>query len=238
MDTRSAKSSLILRRTELSWMCGLPPVPCSRPPTWSSTTSSRPNSQITAAAKLWDGTGGFVFTSSSGVWPDDDDVTIFTETTPTKPLGENPRTDKLLQAEQATLAAGGCVVRLAGLYHATRGAHMYFLKMGEVPSKGDSLVNLIHYKDAATLSVAALSSGFKEQTFMGCDNSPVTKIEMMEAVYASGRYEDDKCTFTITEGNPGRRMNNNATRLLLTWQPEFASFQDFMEDYKAGRVDI
>lgn len=35
-------------------------------------------------------------------------------------LGVNERTDRLLATEQAVLEAGGCVVRLVGLYHAQR----------------------------------------------------------------------------------------------------------------------
>lgn len=35
---------------------------------------------------------------------------------PVVPIGRSPRTDVLLKAEQVALEAGGCVVRLAGLY--------------------------------------------------------------------------------------------------------------------------
>ena len=42
------------------------------------------------------------------------------ESAPTAKLGDNERTDKLLAAEQAVVEAGGCVVRLVGLYHAQR----------------------------------------------------------------------------------------------------------------------
>ena len=42
------------------------------------------------------------------------------ESAPVAKLGDNERTDRLLAAEQAVLEAGGCVVRLVGLYHAQR----------------------------------------------------------------------------------------------------------------------
>ena len=35
---------------------------------------------------------------------------------------------------------------LAGLYHAQRGAHTYYLKVAEVPVRGDGVLNLIHYE--------------------------------------------------------------------------------------------
>jgi hypothetical protein len=55
------------------------------------------------------------------------------------------------------LQAGGNVVRLVGLYHAQRGAHTYFLKVGTVQRPGDYVVNLLHYEDAARLSVSVSS---------------------------------------------------------------------------------
>ena len=51
-------------------------------------------------------------------------------------------------------AAGGCVARLAGLYHARRGAHTFFLKAGRVERWGGSTVNLLHYEDGALLVAA------------------------------------------------------------------------------------
>ena len=51
-------------------------------------------------------------------------------------------------------AAGGCVARLAGLYHARRGAHTFFLKAGKVERWGGSTVNLLHYEDGALLTAA------------------------------------------------------------------------------------
>lgn len=42
------------------------------------------------------------------------------ESAPVAKRGDNERTDRLLAAEQAVLDAGGCVVRLVGLYHAQR----------------------------------------------------------------------------------------------------------------------
>ena len=110
---------------------------------------------------------------------------------------------RLLRAEEAVLAAGGNVVRLAGLYHANRcvllspalrlqrlglsmfteqaadptqlsvvptccrgvcapwltacccrGAHTHFLRMGKVERWGGTVLNLLHYEDAASLCLA------------------------------------------------------------------------------------
>lgn len=70
------------------------------------------------------------------------------------------------------------MVRLVGLYHAQRGAHTYFLKVGQVPRPGDNIVNLLHYEDAARLAVAVLAGQgqgpYRGRVFMGCDNHPIT----------------------------------------------------------------
>ena len=50
--------------------------------------------------------------------------------------------------------AGGNAARLVGLYHGARGAHTYFLKVKEVPRWGGYTVNLLHYEDAARLTMS------------------------------------------------------------------------------------
>ncbi len=52
------------------------------------------------------------------------------------------------------MEAGGCVVRLVGLYHSLRGAHTFFLRAGQVDRWGGYTINLIHYEDAASLCLA------------------------------------------------------------------------------------
>lgn len=192
--------------------------------------------EIAAAAKLWNGKGTFVFTSSSAVYSEEQGV-VYREDSPTVTPG-NPRVDRLLDAEAVVLEAGGCVLRLAGLYHAQRGAHTYYLKTGEVAVRGDGVLNLIHYEDAASLSVAAIASGAKGQVFMGCDNSPVTKADMMGAIYAnaSEKYGDLRVTFTGTSGSLGRVMDNSNTREVLKWTPKYSSFQAFMVAYGNGET--
>ncbi len=72
------------------------------------------------------------------------------------------------------MEAGGCVVRLVGLYHALRGAHTFFLRAGQVDRWGGYTINLIHYEDAASLCLAVRgdavseAGGFQpEQAFRG-----------------------------------------------------------------------
>ncbi len=74
-------------------------------------------------------------------------------------MGSGQRSERLLAAEKAVLAAGGCVVRLAGLYLEGRGAHNYWLTQEAVAQRPDGLINQIHYRDAANAAVAALLRG-------------------------------------------------------------------------------
>jgi len=185
---------------------------------------------LTALRSSWDGTGNFVFTSSAGVY-NIDDGSECDETAPIVPLGRDKRTDALLTAEQAVLDAGGCVVRLVGLYHRNRGPHTFFLKQGQVSRWGGAYVNLIHYEDAARL-VFAVASGkgsndsegrYRSRVFLGCDGVPVTFSEMMQAIEASGQMPG-KVTITGEEGSSkGKRMNNNLTRQQLGWEPVYAA---------------
>lgn len=72
--------------------------------------------EVEAALRMWDGTGAFVFTSSTAVYSGTEGE-LCDETTPQFEMGASPRADTLLKAEAAVLGANGCVVRLSGLYH-------------------------------------------------------------------------------------------------------------------------
>ncbi len=190
--------------------------------------------EVTAALKLWDGSGSFVFTSSTAVYACADGEQC-DESTATFAVGENPRADRLLQAEAAVLAAGGCVVRLSGLYHATRGAHMYFLKAEELKSGADGLVNLVHYEDAASAVAAALVAQFEGRTeggevFLATDGVPTSREDMVSVCLESpmGYYDGDMPTFAADDASVGKKMDNPKTRERLGWEPKYTSFAEFV----------
>ena len=187
--------------------------------------------EVRAALKLWDGTGGFVFTSSTAVYASKDGEEC-DESTAEFAVGENPRADRLLQAEAAVHDAGGCVVRLSGLYHATRGAHMYFLKSPELKSGAAGLVNLVHYEDAASAVAAALVAQLEGRTeggevFLATDGVPVSRRDMVRACLDSGKFEGAMPTFAAEDESLGKRMSNPRTRQRLGWEPVYASFAEF-----------
>mmetsp|Transcript_36403 Transcript_36403/g.102832 ORF Transcript_36403/g.102832 Transcript_36403/m.102832 type:complete len:364 (-) Transcript_36403:68-1159(-) len=192
--------------------------------------------EVKQALERWNGEGGFVFTSSGSVFAvDEGDAN---EDSPLVPVGLSEKADRLLLSEQAVLEAGGSVVRLVGLYHATRGAHTFFLKMGEVKRWGGYRVNLIHYEDAASIAVKVLTGStdgpYRSKAFVGCDGSPISFQDMMDAVIATGKYEGS-CTFTGEPGAQGKNMSNEKSRQELQWEPKYSSFSAFMA---AGATDF
>ena len=184
-------------------------------------------SEVRDALKMWNRRGRFVFTSSSAVYEDGLAAPTI-ETSPLKDASNNPRVAKLLNAETCVREIGGTVVRLAGLYHELRGAHMFFLKQGTSTSYGNSLVNQIHYDDAASLVVAALVHGSKGEVYVGCDGVPLSRQSI---VNQAGLALGGGCEFTggQADGGPGRVMSNDWTRSQLQWAPRFASFSACME---------
>ncbi|CAH9061660.1 unnamed protein product [Cuscuta epithymum] len=182
---------------------------------------------VREAALKWNAEGSFMFTSSSAPY-DCHDNGPCDEDTPVVPIGTSPRTDVLLKAEKAALEYGGCVLRLAGLYKADRGAHTYWLSKGTSDFGGDHIVNLIHYEDAASLAVLILKKKFRGRIFLGCDNHPVSRQQVMDLVNKSGKYSQKFKGFTGTSDPLGKKLNNSKTRAELGWEPKYRSFAEFL----------
>eukprot|EP00878_Enallax_costatus_P035525 GHUV01039663.1.p1 GENE.GHUV01039663.1~~GHUV01039663.1.p1 ORF type:complete len:189 (-),score=21.38 GHUV01039663.1:338-904(-) len=170
-----------------------------------------------------------------------EDGSTVSENCPLVPEGKAPGTDKLLGAEKAALAANGNVLRLVGLYHAARGPHTFFIKMGEVPRFGGYVVNMLHYEDAARMAFAILKGdgkadgqGFRGQVSVGTDGHPLTFQEMTDACFASGLFGEGSVKFTGTPeigGGKGKVVDNERSRELLGgWKPKYASFKQFFAD--------
>ncbi|XP_073053404.1 uncharacterized protein [Primulina eburnea] len=183
---------------------------------------------VREATLNWNGEGSFVFTSSSAPYDCSDNGSC-DEDTPVVPIGRSPRTDTLLKAEKEVLEAGGCVVRLAGLYKADRGAHSYWLEKGILDVRPDHILNLIHYTDAASLSIAILKKNLRGRIFLGCDNHPLSRQEVMELVNKSGKFSKKFDAFTGTNDPLGKKLNNSKTRAELGWEPKYLSFAQFLE---------
>ncbi|TKY72009.1 hypothetical protein E2542_SST00743 [Spatholobus suberectus] len=185
------------------------------------------------AASCWNGEGALLFTSSSAPY-DCNDNGLCDEDSAVVPIGRSPRTDVLLKAEKIVLEFGGSVLRLSGLYISfsefiDKGAHAYWLEKGIVESRPDHILNLIHYEDAASISVAILKKQFRGRIFLGCDNHPLSRQEVMDLVNKSGKFSKKFEKFTGTDDPLGKRLNNSRTRQEVGWEPKYSSFAHFLE---------
>jgi len=182
---------------------------------------------LRVAASNWSGEGSFLFTSSTAVY-DCSDNGFCSEDSPCVQIGQSPRTDVLLKAENVVLEAGGCVLRLVGLYKSDRGPHVYWLSKGTLDARPDHVLNLIHYEDAASLAIAIMKKGLRSRVFVGCDNEPLSRQEIMDRVNRSGKFDTKFQGFTGTDGPLGKRMENPKTRAEIGWQPKYPSFTEFL----------
>ncbi|KAF7005859.1 hypothetical protein CFC21_020959 [Triticum aestivum] len=182
---------------------------------------------LRVAASNWNGEGSFLFTSSTALY-DCSDNRLCNEDCPSIPVGRGPRTDVLLRAENVVLEAGGCVLRLAGLYKIDRGAHYFWLRKGTLDSRPDHIINQIHYEDAASLAIAIMKKRPRGRIFLGCDNKPLSRQEIMDAVNKSGKFDTEFHGFTGTDGPLGKRMENSKTRADIGWEPKYPSFTEFL----------
>jgi hypothetical protein len=160
---------------------------------------------------------------------------IITETSPTGDAS-NPRTGRLIAAEQATLQAGGCVLRLAGLYDLQRGAHNYWLTQApEVASGPDGIINLLQYDDAAGACVAALLAEervVENQVFLISDGHPLTRRQICESALKASVYQGVSMPkFAASDGKPGKVYDGSWSNQQLQWKPKHESFDQFMASH-------
>lgn len=183
--------------------------------------------EVAKALARWSGTGKFVFTSSGGVYAEDDGQYVDEQST----VSDSARAKKLLDCESAVLAKGGSVVRLAGLYSLERGAHNYWLKAGSVDARPDGLIGLVSYEDAAgsVLSVLACErSKVAGEVFLICDGVEQSREDICTAALTCALYKDGSLpTFGKSEGPLGKRYNVNKASSVLGWKPKYESFSAF-----------
>ena len=181
--------------------------------------------------------GGFlpgvlgIFVSSTSVYGQTDG-SLVDETSPTLPERETGRI--LLEAERETLAVGGCVLRLAGLYGPGRSVLLRKFLRGEarLEAGGYRWINQIHREDAAEALVTVLQKhphqedAVRGQIFNTVDDHPLQQ----RALYA-GMAERRQRPLP-PEGEPDlnrkRGWTNkrvvNAKLRALGWQPRFPEY--------------
>ncbi|GJN05263.1 hypothetical protein PR202_ga22878 [Eleusine coracana subsp. coracana] len=156
-----------------------------------------------AAVSNWSGEGSFLFTSSTALF-DCNDNGLCNEDSPSVPIGRSPRTDVLLKAENVVLDAGASANPVPIFFMS------YFVQ------------------DAASLAIAIMKKRPRGRIFLGCDNKPLSRQEIMDSVNKSGKFDTKFEGFTGTDGPLGKRMENSKTRDEIGWEPKYPSFTEFL----------
>jgi nucleoside-diphosphate-sugar epimerase len=187
-------------------------------------------------ALAWAGRVGachFIFTSSTGVYRQDDGSAV----TEASEVGGTPTADAMLAGERAVLSSRfdqATVLRFGGLYGPGRHYLLDQLKRGEnvIGGRVDHFINYLHQEDAAGAMLAAV-----ERAAMGAhlynvtDGRPVTKAEL--AVWISAQLQLTPPTFDAEapagprlrrtgQVQPSRRVDAGLIWHELGWEPRFA----------------
>ncbi len=173
-----------------------------------------------------------LFTSSSSVYAQTDGATV-TEESPTLP--ERDTGKKLLEAERLTLAGGGIVARLAGIYGPRRSVILKKFLTGEavIEDGGGRFLNQIHRDDAAR-AIYQLASGarlYRGEIFNLSDSTPLTQLACYHQLSALFRRPLPPAGPRDVNRKRGwtHKQVCNAKLRATGWQPHFPSFLDAVE---------
>jgi nucleoside-diphosphate-sugar epimerase len=183
------------------------------------------------------GAQAFVFTSSTGVYRQDDGRIVDEESV----VGGAPTADAILGGERAVLDSGFAkarVLRFGGLYGPGRHHLVDQLRRGEnvIGGRVDHYINYLHRDDAASSILAALVSGpVAARVYNVGDGHPVTKEAL--ACWIAERLGQSAPVFDPTapagprvakggRTQPSRIVATGRIRSELSWKPVFADVFD------------
>lgn len=167
-----------------------------------------------------------IFTGSTSVYAQTDGAWV-DETSATEPGRETGRL--LLAAEAATLAAGGTVLRLAGLYGPGRSVlRQKFLDGTAIlEGGGGRWINQIHRDDAVRAIASVLQSGKSGAICNVADDQPATQREIygwMAEYFSRPLPPVGPPDLGRKRGWTNKRVANARLRA-LGWTPEFPSYR-------------
>ena len=179
------------------------------------------------------GSQNFVFTSSTGVYRQDDGRIVDEDSV----VGGAPTADAILGGERAVLSSGlanARVLRFGGLYGPGRHHLVDQLRRGEnvIGGRVDHYINYLHRDDAASAVLAALVGGpVGARVYNVADGRPVTKEAL--ARWIAERLGQGAPVFDpaapagprVAKGGrtqPSRIVATGRIRTELGWKPAFA----------------
>ncbi len=170
-----------------------------------------------------------LFTSSTSVYAQTDG-SIVTEESPAIPDRETGRL--LLEAEKITLAAGGIVTRLSGIYGPGRSVILKKFLAGEavIEEDGRRFLNQIHRDDAARAILHLAISG-ATGVFNVSDSMPLSQLgcyRVLSRIFNRPLPPSGPRDLTRKRGWTHKQVSNAKLRA-TNWQPEFPCFSDAAE---------
>ncbi|NBY35910.1 MAG: NAD-dependent epimerase/dehydratase family protein [Verrucomicrobia bacterium] len=176
----------------------------------------------------------FVFTSSTGVYRQDDGLAVNEDSS----AGGTPTADAILEGERAVMAAElECVrvLRFGGLYGPGRHHLVDQIKRGEnvIGGRVDHFINYLHRDDAASSVLASLVSGpAGARIYNVSDGNPVTKSQL--ARWIAQRLGGVELVFDEAapggprmrrggRDQPNRVVDASRFRSEVIWKPQFDS---------------
>jgi len=168
-----------------------------------------------------------VYGQKSGEW--------VSETSPTEPAASTGTV--LLEAEQAALATGGLVVRMAGLYGPGRSVLMRKFLEGSatLEAGGGRWINQAHRDDAAAALVHLMSRD-APGIYNLADNSPLTQREVYTFLaehFARPLPPEGPATSGKRRGSSNKRVSNRRLRE-TGWEPRYPDFRSAVKAEVAG----
>ena len=170
-----------------------------------------------------------LFTSSTSVYAQTDG-SIVTEDSPAIPDRETGKL--LLEAERITLAAGGIVARLSGIYGPGRSVILKKFLSGEavIEEDGRRFLNQIHRDDAAR-AIFHLAVKRANGIFNVSDSTPLSQLgcyEKLAEIFSRPLPPSGPRDLNRKRGWTHKRVSSG--KLVATgWQPEFTAFTDAAE---------
>ena len=183
----------------------------------------------------------FIFTSSTGVYRQDDGGKV----DEASPVGGAPTADAILGGEQAVLASGFAksrVLRFGGLYGPGRHHLVDQLRRGDnvIGGRVDHFINYLHRDDAASSIMAAIVGGPNgARVYNVGDGNPVTKAAL--AKWIAQRLGVVPPVFDplapagprVAKGGrtqPNRIVTTGLIRAELLWNPRFSDVFDGLSE--------
>jgi len=179
------------------------------------------------------GASRFVFTSSTGVYRQDDGGVV----DEASPVGGAPTADAILGGEQAVLASGFAkarALRFGGLYGPGRHHLVDQLRRGDnvIGGRVDHFINYLHRDDAASSILAAIVGGpAGTRVYNVGDGNPVTKEALAKWIAARLGLAAPVFDASAPAGprvakggrtQPNRIVATARIRAELAWNPRYA----------------